>query len=100
MEHLLNLLLNFCSDIWNSHSSNINFRLYRLFQYNNRWVKDYATALTKKLWGEILFKHQGLQLAGGVTVDGQTLKVEAQEEIERLREELDLLDPGCPILLG
>lgn len=68
--------------------------------YNNRWVKDYATALTKKLWGEILFKHQGLQLAGGVTVDGQTLKVEAQEEIERLREELDLLDPGCPILLG
>ena len=68
--------------------------------YNNRWVKDMATAMVKELWGEILFKHQGLQLPGGVTVDGQTLKIEARERQDALREELELLDPPFGVLMG
>lgn len=68
--------------------------------YNNRWVKDMATAMVKELWGEILFKHQGLQLPGGVTVDGQTLKMEAKEKQDQLREELELLDPPFGVLMG
>ncbi|WDS61707.1 neck protein [Cronobacter phage vB_Cdu_VP8] len=68
--------------------------------YNNRWVKDMATCLVKELWGGILAKHQGMQLPGGVSPDGTRLIEEARIEYERLRQELDLLDPPTPILVG
>lgn len=68
--------------------------------YNNRWVKDYATALAKELNGQILAKHQGMMLPGGITVDGVRLIEEARIEIERLINELDLLDPPFGILIG
>lgn len=68
--------------------------------YNNRWVKDYATALVKEVNGNILARHQGMQLPGGVTVDGTRLIEEARLEKERLREELDLLDPPFGIIVG
>lgn len=68
--------------------------------YNNRWVKDYATALVKELNGTILAKHQGMQLPGGVTIDGVRMIEEAKIEIEKLREELYLLDPPMPIIMG
>ncbi|QPB12433.1 neck protein [Providencia phage PSTCR6] len=68
--------------------------------YNNRWVKDYSTALVKELNGQILAKHQGMQLAGGVTVDGIRLIEEAREEKRILREELELLDAPIGILVG
>lgn len=67
--------------------------------YNNRWVKDYAHALCKELNGQILAKHQGLQLAGGVTIDGTRLIEEARIDIEKLREELYLLDPPSNIII-
>lgn len=68
--------------------------------YNNRWVKDYSYVLAKELNGTILAKHQGLQLAGGVTVDGIRLIEEARLEKEVLRAELDSLDPPFGILIG
>lgn len=68
--------------------------------FNNRWVKDYATALVKNTNGQILAKHQGMQLPGGTTVDGIRLIEESNFEMQRLREELDLLSPGCPIMMG
>lgn len=68
--------------------------------YNNRWVKDYATTLVKELNGQILAKHQGMQLPGGVTVNGERLIEEARLEKEALRQELDLLDPPFGILVG
>lgn len=68
--------------------------------YNNRWVKDYSTTLVKELNGQILAKHQGMQLAGGVTVDGIRLIEEAREEKRILREELELLDGPVGILIG
>lgn len=68
--------------------------------YNNRWVKDYATCLVKELNGQILAKHQGMSLPGGVTVDGVRLIEEARIEKEALRTELDLLDPPFGILIG
>lgn len=67
--------------------------------YNNRWVKDYAHALCKELNGQILAKHQGMQLAGGVTIDGTRLIEEARIDIERLRDELELLDPPMGIIM-
>lgn len=68
--------------------------------FNNRWVKDYATCLVKYTNGQILAKHQGMALPGGTTVDGVRLIDEAEREMLRLREELDSLSPGCPILIG
>lgn len=68
--------------------------------YNNRWVKDYATALVKELNGTILAKHQGMQLPGGVTIDGIRMIEEARIDIEKLKEELYLLDPPMPIIMG
>lgn len=68
--------------------------------FNSRWVKDYATALVKELNGEILAKHQGMQLPGGTTVDGIRLIQEARETMRELREELDLLEAPAPILMG
>lgn len=67
--------------------------------YNNRWVKDMATAFTKEVWGSIMAKHQGLQLPGGVTVDGIRIIEEARADIEKLRQELELLDPPFGILM-
>lgn len=68
--------------------------------FNNRWIKDYATALVKYTNGQILARHQGMQLPGGVTIDGVRLIEEANLEIMRLRDELDLLTPSVPILIG
>lgn len=68
--------------------------------YNVRWVKDYATACVKHLNGYILAKHQGLQLPGGVTVDGERILREGDDEMQRLREELYNLEEPLPVLMG
>lgn len=68
--------------------------------YDVRWIKDYATALVKKLNGYILAKHQGMQLPGNVTVDGERILREAEEEITKLREELYNLEEPLPVLYG
>lgn len=68
--------------------------------YNVRWVKDYSTALVKKLNGYILGKHQGMQLPGGVTVDGDKIYAQAESEIEKLRDELYSLEEPLPIIMG
>lgn len=68
--------------------------------YSVRWVKDMATAMTKQLNGTILKKHQGLQLPGGITVDGKEIYEEATQEIERLREELMTLTVPLGVFMG
>ena len=65
--------------------------------YNDMWLKKYATALCKYQLGENLSKFQGIQLPGGVTLDGQQLKQEAQEEIQRLEEESRLNHDMLPM---
>jgi len=52
------------------------------------WLRQYATALIKRQWGENMKKFEGMQLPGGVTFNGQTIWSEAQEEILRLEEEV------------
>lgn len=68
--------------------------------YNNRWVKEYSTALVKELNGYILSKHQGMQLPGGVTIDGTRMMDDARIDLQRLREELYLLDTPVPVIMG
>jgi len=55
--------------------------------YNDGFLKRYATALIKRQWGVNLKKFEGVQLPGGVTLNGQKIFDEAMEEIKELREE-------------
>ena len=63
--------------------------------WNERWLKHYTIALFKKQWGTNLKKFQGLQLPGGVSIDGDSLYREAVQEIEKLEEEL--LQKSAPL---
>lgn len=63
--------------------------------YNEQWLKHYVTALFKKQWATNLKKFQGLQLPGGVTLDGDKLYEEATAEIKELEE--DLMNKSAPL---
>lgn len=67
--------------------------------YNNRWLKDMATAYTKQQWGQNLKKFGNQPLPGGITVNGQQLFDEANAEIVELRKELMLLSEPLPFYL-
>ena len=58
--------------------------------YNDIFLKKYATALIKRQWGENLKKFEGVQLPGGVTLNGKTIYDEAVEEIMKIEEEMNL----------
>lgn len=58
--------------------------------WNDRWLKLYATALIKQQWGNNLSKFAGLQLPGGVTLDGQKIQKEARDEIQYLQEQMSV----------
>ena len=56
--------------------------------WNDRFLKKYATAKIKQQWGTNLKKFEGIQMPGGVTLNGQKIYDEAIEEIEKLEEDL------------
>jgi hypothetical protein len=56
--------------------------------WNDRWLKEYATALIKRTWGNNLKKFNGIQLPGGVTLNGDKIYQEAKEEIDALHAEI------------
>ena len=56
--------------------------------WNDLWLKEYTTALIKLQWGSNLIKFEGMQMPGGVTLNGRQLYEDAMQELERLREKL------------
>jgi hypothetical protein len=56
--------------------------------FGEPWLKHYTTALFKKQWATNLKKFNGLQLPGGVTVDGDGLYKEAIDEMRELEDNL------------
>ena len=58
--------------------------------YDDMFLKKYTTALIKRQWGENLKKFEGVQLPGGVTLNGKTIYDEAVEEITKIEEEMNL----------
>jgi hypothetical protein len=56
--------------------------------YNDRWLKQYTTALIKRQWGANLKKFGGIQLPGGVTLNGKEIYDEAENEITAMRTEM------------
>jgi len=56
--------------------------------YNDIFLKKYLTALIKRQWGTNLKKFGGLQLPGGVEINGQQIYDEANEEINQIEEQM------------
>jgi len=58
--------------------------------WNDIFLKDYTTQLIKQQWGSNLIKFEGMQLPGGVTMNGRQLYDDATQELQRLEEKLRL----------
>ncbi|RPG29015.1 MAG: hypothetical protein CBB72_016470 [Muricauda sp. TMED12] len=58
--------------------------------YNDMFLKRYTTALIKRQWGQNLMKFEGMQLPGGVTMNGRQIYEDALQDIEKLEEEMRL----------
>ena len=56
--------------------------------WNDIWLKQYATALIKKQWGQNLIKYEGFQLPSGTTLNGRQFYDDAVADIEKLETEL------------
>ena len=56
--------------------------------WNDQFLKRYGTALIKYQWGSNLSKFAGIQMPGGVTLDGPRIMQEALEEINKVEEEM------------
>ena len=52
------------------------------------WLLEYGTALIKQQWGQNLIKFEGMQLPGGVIINGRQLYDDATGEVEKLRENI------------
>lgn len=58
--------------------------------YNDNFLKKYTIALIKRQWGVNLSKYEGMPLPGNVTFNGTKIYEDAQAEIERLEESVQL----------
>jgi hypothetical protein len=65
--------------------------------YNDMFLKRYATALIKRNWGQNLSKFDGMQLPGGVQINAQRILEEANAEIIRIEEEMQLKYENPPL---
>lgn len=71
------------------------FEVYRILDpaqwskvYNDMFIKRYATALIKRQWGSNMAKYDGMQLPGGVVLNGTKIYQEAMDEITKLEDEM------------
>lgn len=61
----------------------------------NQWIKDYTLANCKYMLGEARSKFSTIAgPGGGTTLNGDSLKAEAQAEIEKLEKELEMSSAG------
>lgn len=56
--------------------------------WSDRWLKEYATALIKRMWGNNLKKFANIQLPGGVMLNGDKIYEEADNEIKDLEKSM------------
>jgi hypothetical protein len=75
--------------------SSINPDVYN-HVWNDRWLKEYATALIKRSWGNNLKKFSNIQLPGGVMLNGDKIYQEAADEIDALHKEMET-QYGAPL---
>lgn len=58
--------------------------------WGDRFFKRYATAKIKYQWGSNLSKYAQIPLPGGVLLDGVAIKDEAQLELDKLEEDMQI----------
>lgn len=56
--------------------------------WKDRFLRDYATALVKKQWGQNLIKYEGVQMPGGVTLNGRAIYDEGNRESQQMEEQI------------
>lgn len=58
--------------------------------WSDRFLRDYSTALVKRQWGVNLSKYNGIQLPGNVALNGQEIYNAANQEVEKIEEQIQL----------
>ena len=56
--------------------------------YNDRTLKLYTTALIKQQWGANMMKFGGVELPGGIVLNGAEIFQEASSEVQKLESEM------------
>ena len=56
--------------------------------YNDPFLKRYFTALCKKQWGQNLIKFQGVQLPGGIQLNGRQIYDDGVAELAEIRSKM------------
>lgn len=56
--------------------------------FNDMYLKRYVTSLFKKQWGTNLSKFGGVQMIGGVTLNGLEIYQQANQEIQTLEDQI------------
>jgi hypothetical protein len=105
LQNRLNIDLKWGSDV--KEGNIIVCEVYRALDpnefsraWNESWLKKYVTALFKKQWATNIKKFSGIQLPGGVTLDGDKLYDEAVGEIKELEDELQNKSAPLDFFLG
>jgi hypothetical protein len=68
--------------------------------WTDSWLKLYCQALVKKAWGQNLSKFSGVQLPGGITLNGDKIYNDAVQELDTIRQRfaLDEQDPPLDVV--
>ena len=56
--------------------------------WNSQFLKEYATALMKRQWGQNLLKFNGVKLPGGVELNGRQIYDDGQKDIDTIMEKM------------
>ena len=56
--------------------------------FDDIYLKRYATALIKRQWGQNLSKFKGAQLPGGITMNGDEIYQQAQNELDKIEDQM------------
>lgn len=67
--------------------------------WNDRMLKQYATALIKRQWGSNLSKYSGIQLTGGTTLNGDKIFQDADQRVKELEAEIRAMYEAPPMFL-
>ncbi len=57
--------------------------------YSEEWLIHYTTALIQEQWGLHLSKYKGVEMLGGVQLDGDFIANQAKEKIQQLEDDLE-----------
>ena len=69
---------------------------YRM--WNDMFLKKYVTAIMKKQWGQNLIKYNGVQLPGGLTLNGRQIYEDAVQEITDLEQRMNAYEFSEPVM--